>query len=250
MATFNVAFSRPAAGDLVADLSTPDDPQAAAVAEIIQTTRPPSSCSAGSTSMPTTRRSDCSASATSRSRRHEANSIDYPYWFTAEVNIGKQSGFDLDRDGALGGPGDAFGPGAFPGQAGMVVLSRFPIVGDEVRTFQRLLWASMPGARLPDDPATPAPADWFSADELAVVRLASASFWDVPIDVDGEVIHVLASPRLRQIRAPTILPRCATRTRSGSGRTTSPETPTTGSSTMPARPAASLPTPSSSSSAT
>jgi hypothetical protein len=75
----------------------------------------------------------------------------------------------------------------------MVVLSRYPIDTDQVRTFRNLLWASMPGARLPDDPATAEPGDWYSADELAVLRLPSTSFWDVPIDVDGEVIHLLAS---------------------------------------------------------
>ena len=75
----------------------------------------------------------------------------------------------------------------------MVVLSRFPIVTEDVRTFQNLLWASMPDARLPDDPATPEPADWYSPEELAVVRLSSKSHWDVPIDVDGRIVHVLAS---------------------------------------------------------
>ena len=40
----------------------------------------------------------------------------------------------------------------------------------------------MPGALLPDDPATPAPADWYSPAELAVFRLSSKSHWDLPID--------------------------------------------------------------------
>lgn len=35
--------------------------------------------------------------------------------------------------------------------------------------------------------------DWYSPEELDIFRLASKSFWDVPIDVDGEIIHVLAS---------------------------------------------------------
>ena len=51
----------------------------------------------------------------------------------------------------------------------------------------------MPGARLPDDPATPEPADWYSPEELTVVRLSSKSHWDVPIDVGGGIVHVLAS---------------------------------------------------------
>jgi hypothetical protein len=75
----------------------------------------------------------------------------------------------------------------------MVVLSRFPIVTEDVRTFQNLLWAAVPGARLPDDPATPEPADWYTADELALLPLSSTTHWDVPIDVDGRIVHVLAA---------------------------------------------------------
>ena len=122
-----------------------------------------------------------------------AQPIDYPYYFVAPSNTGVPSGFDLDNDGTIGGPNDAFGFGDFPGQYGMVVLSRFPIVTDQARTFQNLLWTSVPGARLPDDPATAEPADWYSPDELAVLRLSSKSHWDVPIDVDGRIIHILAS---------------------------------------------------------
>jgi hypothetical protein len=51
----------------------------------------------------------------------------------------------------------------------------------------------MPGALLPDDPATPAPADWYSPAELAIFPLSSKSHWDVPIDVDGTTVHFLVS---------------------------------------------------------
>jgi hypothetical protein len=122
-----------------------------------------------------------------------ADPIDLPYYFVAPSNTGVESGFDLNNDGTVGGPDDAFGFGEFPGQYGMLVLSRFPIVTDQVRTFQNLLWATMPDARLPDDPETPEPADWFTPEELEVVRLSSKSHWDVPIDVDGTVVHVLAA---------------------------------------------------------
>jgi hypothetical protein len=54
----------------------------------------------------------------------------------------------------VGGPGDAFGFGFFPGQFGMVVYSMFPIDEDQVRTFQLFLWKDMPGALLPVDPST------------------------------------------------------------------------------------------------
>ena len=86
-----------------------------------------------------------------------------------------------------------FGFGEFPGQYGMVVLSKYPIVTDEVRTFQNLLWIWMPDARLPDDPATELPGDWYTAEELDAFRLSSKSHWDVPIDVDGRIVHALVS---------------------------------------------------------
>jgi endonuclease/exonuclease/phosphatase family metal-dependent hydrolase len=193
VATFNASLNRAAEGELVQDLSTPDDPQAATVAEIIQRTRPDIvlinefDYVEGGAAVELLRDNYLAVS------QHGAEPIDYPYFFIAPSNTGVPSGFDLDNDGTVGGPNDAFGFGEFEGQFGMVVLSRFPIVADEVRTFQNLTWASMPGARLPDDPATPEPADWYSPEELAVLPLSSKSHWDVPIDVDGRTVHLLAA---------------------------------------------------------
>ena len=51
----------------------------------------------------------------------------------------------------------------------------------------------MPGALLPDDPATAAPADWYSPEILEVFRLSSKSHWDVPVRVGRRTVHVLAS---------------------------------------------------------
>ena len=73
----------------------------------------------------------------------------------APSNTGIPSGFDLDNNGTVGGPNGAFGFGAYPGQFGMAVYSRYPILRHQVRTFQLFLWKDMPGALLPDDPATP-----------------------------------------------------------------------------------------------
>jgi hypothetical protein len=193
VATFDASLSRATAGELIADLSSPDDPQAAAVAEIIQRTRPDMLLLTGFDHDENGAAVDLFRGNYLEVSQHGAESIDYPYVFSAPVNAGTPSGFDLDNNGAVGGPHDALGLGAFPGQSGMVVLSRFPIVTDEVRTFQRLLWSALPGARLPDDPATPDPADWYSADELGGLPLSSASHWDVPVDVDGRIIHLLAA---------------------------------------------------------
>nr|BFF19813.1 endonuclease/exonuclease/phosphatase family protein [Promicromonospora thailandica] len=119
--------------------------------------------------------------------------VEYPYAFVAPVNTGVPSGFDLNNDGTVGGGDDALGFGLFPGQYGMLVLSKYPIQHRAVRTFQHFRWQDMPGALLPDDPATPAPADWYSAEELAVLPLSSKSHWDVPVRVGRETVHVLAA---------------------------------------------------------
>ena len=93
----------------------------------------------------------------------------------------------------IGGGDDAFGFGAYPGQFGMAVYSRYPIDPTGIRTFQKFLWKDMPGAKLPDDPATPAPKDWYSPAEQAVFRLSSKSHWDLPVVIGGRVVHFLTS---------------------------------------------------------
>ncbi|MDZ7902347.1 MAG: endonuclease/exonuclease/phosphatase family protein [Rheinheimera sp.] len=54
--------------------------------------------------------------------------INYPYYFYQTVNTGEPSGFDLDRDGKTNSGGeDAWGFGNYPGQYGMMVLSKYPL---------------------------------------------------------------------------------------------------------------------------
>ncbi|MEO5664551.1 MAG: endonuclease/exonuclease/phosphatase family protein [Nocardioides sp.] len=189
--TFNASLNRNVAGQLVADLSTPGNVQAANVAETIQRVRP---------DVLLVNEFDYAPEAVDLFRdnylevsHHGSAPIDYPYAYIAPSNTGVPSGHDLDNDGSIGGGNDAYGFGLFEGQYGMVVYSKYPIDTDAVRTFQTFRWADMPGAMLPDDPATPEPADWFSADELDDVRLSSKSHWDLPIDVNGSTIHFLVS---------------------------------------------------------
>jgi hypothetical protein len=192
-ATFNASLNRAVEGELVADLSTPDDVQAQAVAEVIQRVRP-------DMLLITDFDFDAQGLAARLFQRNYlsvghtgAAPIHYPFRFVGPSNTGIPSGLDLDNSGSVGGPNDAFGFGEFPGQFGMAVFSRSPILRDQVRTFQLFLWKDMPGALLPDDPATPAPADWYAPEELDVFRLSSKSHWDVPVLVGGRVIHTLVS---------------------------------------------------------
>jgi hypothetical protein len=200
-ATFNASLNRSAPGALVSDLSNPNADtvgvrQARNVAEVIQRARPDVvlinefDFVAGGQAAELFRDNFLAVS------QHGATAADYPYYFVAPSNTGIPSGFDLDNSGDTNpndAGNDAFGFGLFPGQFGMVVYSKYPILRAQARTFQTFLWKDMPGARWPDDPATPAPADWYSPEEKAVFRLSSKSHWDLPIRIEDQTVHFLVS---------------------------------------------------------
>lgn len=125
-------------------------------------------------------------------QHNDVSSIDYPYYYYSTVNTGKPSPFDLTGDGkATGTQGDAWGFGFFEGQYGMVLLSRYPIDTANIRTFQHFKWKDMPNALRPVVPST---GKSFYSDEIwNQYPLSSKSHWDVPVKVNGETIHVLAS---------------------------------------------------------
>jgi hypothetical protein len=201
-ASFNVSMFRAEEGELAADLVDADDEAQDAevrnVAEIIQRQRP---------DVLLLNEFDYDASGVALDRFQEnflsvgqdgAQPISYPYALAFPSNTGIASGHDLNNDGSVGSAGraygdDAFGYGEFPGQYAFALLSRYPIDAASVRTFQDFRWIDMPGARLPDDPKTSQPADWYSTKELEDFRLSSKNHVDVPVDVDGRTVHVLAS---------------------------------------------------------
>ena len=120
--------------------------------------------------------------------------LELPWSFAAPNNTGLLSGVDLDGDGHVATAedrgervhgNDAYGYGTYPGEYSMAVLSRYPILGDEARTFQHFLWRDLAGNHLPPG--------HFSDEALEVFRLSSKSHWDLPIDVDGRRVHLFAS---------------------------------------------------------
>ena len=193
VATYNLSLNRNAPGQLVADLSTPDNAQAKAVAEVIQRTNPDVVLLNEFDFEQGGRAVDLFRTNYLQRSQNGAGPVRYPYAFVAPVNTGVPSGHDLNNDGRVGGGDDAFGFGLFPGQYGMVVLSKYPIRTTDARTFQHFRWQDMPGALLPDDPTTPQPADWYSREELADLPLSSKSHWDVPVVVGRTTVHVLAA---------------------------------------------------------
>ena len=194
VATFNCSLNRNKAGELLKDLSGGTNKQAQEVARVLRTVRPDIVLLNEFDFSEDKKAVNCFlheyVNATADWATEEP--ILYPYLFTAPVNTGVPSGRDLDHDGKTNGPGDAIGFGKFPGQYGMVLLSQFPIETNNVRTFQKLLWKSMPDALLPpsgkDDNA-----NWYNDEDLNLLRLSSKSHWDIPVRIDQQVLHLLTS---------------------------------------------------------
>lgn len=185
IATFNASLNRPVEGRLAADLASGDDAQARAIAAIIQRVRP-------DILLLNEFDHDDAGTAADEFQEHYlavpqagGHSINYRWRYLAPVNTGVSAGLDLDHDGRVGGPGDALGYGAFPGQYGMLLLSRYPIDSAGVRSFRHLLWRDMPGALLPPG--------WYPPEALARLPLSSKSHWDVPVRIGATTLHILAS---------------------------------------------------------
>jgi len=186
-ATFNTSLNRPAAGQLVRDLAGGGNAQAQRVAAIIQRVRPDVlllnefDYDARSRALRTFRTQYLAVAQPTGGAP-----IRFRHCFSAAVNTGEPSGMDLDRNGRTGEPGDALGFGAFPGQYGMAVCSRYPLDRARIRTFRRFLWRDMPGNLLPPD--------WYGEAALARLPLSSKSHWDIPVRVSRQLtIQLLAS---------------------------------------------------------
>ncbi len=202
-ATFNASLNRPSAGLLTTHLTAPnvDDQyrrQAKNVAEVIQRVRPDVLLV---NEFDPLQNGDLGVSPGPENLFREnflkvsqngAPPSDYPYVFIAPSNTGVATGKDLNNNGVAvttpGAPGygdDAFGFGAFPGQFGMVVYSKYPIVYGDVRTFRLFKWKDMPGNLIP----TP----FYAPDEVEILRLSSKSHWDIPILIGKKTVHFLVS---------------------------------------------------------
>ncbi len=121
----------------------------------------------------------------------EAEALHYPYLFTAPVNTGLDSGLDLNQDGQLGDPIDAWGWGDYSGQYAMAVFSRYPIQAEDARTLQRLLWKDLPGSNIADGRG--GRPKYYSPRVADQLRLTSKSQWDVPVKIGPTILHLLTA---------------------------------------------------------
>ena len=193
VATFNCSLNREQTGQLQQDLAGGGNIQARKVARILRQLRPDivllnefdfdESGTAARTFL--TDYLEASAEWAPEAPLHYEVTVALP------VNTGVPSSCDLDHDGKTDGPGDAIGFGKFPGQYGMVIFSRFPLASSGIRTFRQLRWKNMPQALLPVSPESGLP--WYSDKDLNLLALSSKSHWDVPLLVNSQVVHILAS---------------------------------------------------------
>jgi hypothetical protein len=201
LATFNVSMESSnylppgATGDntvLAAILSNGDNPQIKNIAAIIQRVRPDVLLL---NEFDYIANPELGIQAFIRNYLNKAQKgsepIDYPYFYYSTVNTGQPSPFDLDNNGKATGVGaDAWGFGFYPGQYGMVLLSKYPIDLANIRTFQQFKWKDMPGF-MPTKKADGSP--WYSSEAWAEFPLSSKSHWDIPLIINGNTVHILAS---------------------------------------------------------
>ncbi len=183
-ATFNVSLNRAGPGLLLRDIEKGEDAQIDAVIRIITEVAP-------DVLLLNEFDHDLDGVALAAFRKRlKAAGQDYPHAFAGPSNTGQPSGFDLNGNGKLNEAADAFGFGNFPGQYGMALLSKYPIMEADIRSFQFFPWSNLPGALLPiRADGSPFP----SADVWPEIRLSSKSHWDVPVVIGDAVVHVLAS---------------------------------------------------------
>jgi len=117
--------------------------------------------------------------------------IDYPYLYQIETNTGTISEIDIDGNGNVSLPNDAYGFGNYPGQYASAILSKFPINVGAARSFQKYLWKDMPDASLPINSDG---SSYYSDEVLNVFRLSSKNHIDLPLQISEEkMIHALIS---------------------------------------------------------
>ncbi len=180
VATFNTELSRDGPGLLLRDIQK-GDPQVASVVSVLTNVQPDIVALQGIDWDLDGRAMDALIEALKRDGLH------YPSHFAGQPNSGVATGMDLDGDGKLGGPGDAQGWGRFTGQNGLAVLSRYPILETEIRSFSDLLWLDLPGAVLPEKGGTHFP----TPQAAAIQRLSSTAHWVIPIKAPGGRMDVM-----------------------------------------------------------
>ncbi|WP_435988254.1 endonuclease/exonuclease/phosphatase family protein [Sulfitobacter sp. SH22] len=172
IATYNTELSRDGPGLLLRDILKGDDPQITAVVQTIIESSPDVLIVQGF---------DYDLQGTALAAFAELiarDGPDYATRFALPPNAGLKTNLDMDGDGKTGGPRDAQGFGRFFGDGAMAILSRYPVVKNQVQDYSALLWRDLPAASLPVTKSGPFPSD--AAQDIQ--RLSSHGHWVVPVE--------------------------------------------------------------------
>ncbi|MGV6853396.1 MAG: endonuclease/exonuclease/phosphatase family protein [bacterium] len=191
VATFNTSLNFPHAGDIKHAMQNCQSARAQKIAAIIQYNKPDLILLNEFDYDPTGEALNSFIKQCLNKSQFDQKPVYYSYSYTAAVNTGEPSHLDLNSDGKTETAADAWGFGLFPGQYGMVVLSKFPIQTDKIRTFQKFLWSDMPHALQPVKPSDGSP--YYPASIWIKLRLSSKSLWDIPVKVGDKTLHFIAS---------------------------------------------------------
>ena len=191
-ATFNASFDRRSATQLADEMAAGDVQQIKNVAETLQRIRPDvvllnefdhDGIGQNAKSIEDFKKNYLAKS------QNGAEAIDYPYFYIAPTNTGLLASKDLNGDGEINVPADTYGFGFYHGQYGFIVLSKYPLDIENVRSFQKFLWKDMPGAVLPSNEDG---SSYYSDEALSDFRLSSKNHVDVPVTIGEKTVHLLA----------------------------------------------------------
>jgi endonuclease/exonuclease/phosphatase family metal-dependent hydrolase len=191
LATFNVSLYGKAANEVSERLATGNDPQAIELAAIVQTIRPDILLLNEIDHHADARAVRMLVDKYFAVGRDGREAIEYDWVYSAPSNTGIDSTIDLDKNGRLGDPADAWGFGNYPGQYASAIVSRYPIDRDAIRTFQSFRWADFPNALRPEFPDSG--KKFYDETTWQKLRLSSKNHVDVPIRIGTKTLHVLAS---------------------------------------------------------
>ena len=164
---------------MLRDIISQDDPQVAAISAIIDETSP---------DIMVLTDFDYDAGGAAMLAFSNQLALPYPYQFALRPNAGVQTGLDVDGDGRTGDARDGLGYGRFMGDGGMALFSRYPIDPSQVTDLTSLRWQDIPAATLPQLNGAAFPSEAVHS----VLPVSSSSHWIVPIDLNGNVVQLLA----------------------------------------------------------
>ncbi|GIU40389.1 endonuclease/exonuclease/phosphatase family protein [Shewanella colwelliana] len=190
-ATYNISFDRTEAGKIYEELAAGESQQIKHIAEVLQRTRPDvvflTEFDHDGVGLNDQGVKDFNSKFLGQSQ-NGAEPIDYPYYYLAPTNTGLLASKDLDGNGIIALPNDAYGFGFYHGQYAFVVMSKYPLDTDNIRSFQKFLWKDMPNAALP---TTESGDSYYSEEALSDFRLSSKNHIDVPVKIGEHTVHLL-----------------------------------------------------------